>query len=445
MASQAVCQTSPGDTDVAQNAWIFRMEQSVDRNVFHVTSISRTYLALNGTTVLLMVKRGRMNAATERLPQEITPKEFREELHPGLHFDKYQFDDRKSLSRSITEHLGQNAAHAGMHFFRARTVKHPHWRAQWADNETQLRRVIAKRAAAWCGRKYYDGTHDLPELIRLCALKVERLKAEKGTNAKRRETIRKSLETIEKFGGYLQFITALAWASYRRGLRGYEIAEEMEISPYAVRTHLFRLNQAAERLGFPTHVRHHAAGRLRRHDQLLKKRATMGYTREDKIEKLHYTASVHALVLKMISQKWKGKEICARLRCSHQDLTACYRRGLAGKFAIDRRGEHGTWTKEKHDEVIRLREAGKSWKEIAKKFDSKPNTLLVTMQYHQKEWGRATHVGPRAGQKGWYTQEVHEEVMRLREAGYTWPEISKQYGHRAREANHYYKVRQNVE
>ena len=40
-----------------------------------------------------------MNGTSERLPQEITPNEFMHEQHPGLHFDKYQFDDRKNFSR----------------------------------------------------------------------------------------------------------------------------------------------------------------------------------------------------------------------------------------------------------------------------------------------------------------------------------------------------------
>ncbi len=358
-----------------------------------------------------------MIAATEK--RQLTPEEFRAQ-HPALRFDPWQFDSRKSLARNLGA-IGPGRMTDTMQIFRVAVQRPERYRAAWAQNESQFQKVILTRAAQWCCGKAATSA-DLTQMRDLCAAKLRRLKAETPKNVARRSSLEKEISVLDRFGGYLQLISMIAWKSYRQGLPGNQIAEEMEVSAFFVRTHLCRLNAVAAKLGFPTTpVFHHSKGVPRKHSVLEKKRKTMGCTVPDQPEPLRYTAAVHADVLKCRGLKWTWIEIAARWRTTPKLLLAAYRNGQDGKFAADRR-RRPWYTPGIHAEVIQLRKEGHSWPRIAKAFHKSVANVLHFAYYVHPDWPRVPRI------RSAYTADQHAFIIQLRLAGTSWHDIGRWYG-----------------
>jgi hypothetical protein len=214
----------------------------------------------------------------------------------------------------------------GMHFQRRKTQRPRRWIPEWAMSDVKLRQVIARRATNWSLSSFSAVPETFPELVKMCAEKLARLKAKKYTNPRRLETITSHLATMERCGGYLEFITKIAWLSLRAGYEAKIIAEQMEISAYDVRTQLLRLNETAERLGFVLHVAHHTKGRPRKLAFLLKKRETEGYVKFDKIQPVYYDLETHEFVEKCRGFKWTWREISDRMHVPIQDLMDAHKK-----------------------------------------------------------------------------------------------------------------------
>lgn len=300
-------------------------------------------------------------------PHQLTAAEYRAE-HRDLHFDAHQFD-RPKISQLVMKANLDYLPDAGMRIVGRKQYRPSRWIPEWAHNESKFREVILKRAWHWCrsGRPF-PTTVKFDEVFAACNRKLELLKKSRFNSeyASRHETLSKHIAAIERAGGYLQMITSLAYLSFRAGLEAPDIAAQMDLSKACVRTHILRLNQAAERLGYQQHVRHHTKGIVRAPEQLEKKRRTMGY--EVKIKCLHYSAEVHDQVTKFRSMGWTWRRVAKKLNCSMLGLITSHRNWKL-KPASQRqrlsRQKKRWYTEIEREQIMAYRASGIPWKEIS--------------------------------------------------------------------------------
>jgi hypothetical protein len=159
----------------------------------------------------------------------------------------------------------------GIHLTSKSSGRYRGYIGAWATNPQQLQKVILTRGWHFVhgGRSALPPDMTWPILKKLCDEKFEmRSKEVRGrppvsgvdgdTEYWQWERFK---QTVTLCGGYLQYISALAYRSLVLGHESPIIAQQMEITAVNVRTQIFNLNRIAERLGFETHRPHHSKGR----------------------------------------------------------------------------------------------------------------------------------------------------------------------------------------
>lgn len=340
-------------------------------------------------------------------PQQVTPTQFD---NPETHFDRYQFDGRPRKIRSMDGSPVEYLVNSRMHFQKRTAQRAQRWIPEWAMSDKNLRQVIARRATNWSLGPNGTVPETFPEIIKMCQEKLARLKAKKYTNPRRLETFTKHMDSITRCGGYLEFITKIAWLSLRAGYEAPVIADQMEISERNVRTQVLRLNESAERLGFILHVANHTKGRPHKLAQLLKKRAAEGYVKFDKPQMLYYDLQTHEFVEKCRSFKWTWREISDRMHVPIQGLMDAHKRFADTGYLEPNRPDKRKSTKV---ETWRLH------------IESRPRRLPLGPGEKQK---RLKFVTPRL-YPCVYTPELLAQARKLRAAGKTWKQVGKKLKH----------------
>lgn len=260
------------------------------------------------------------------VPSPQTPQQY-DATHPDLHFDRSQFDHKFYKMSSADSELSFDDI-GKMHLFRVKGMRAAaRWVSPWVTSDEKLRAVCLFRAWNWSlrsgHRKPMPANISWQQVKQLCDATFARWKKDKwGGPAWEQRNIERFISCVEAAGGYLEMISALAYRSFRSGEDAIEIGNKMQMSHAQVRQHIFRLNQAAVRLGFEQHVHHRTRGRVCRPEELLKKRETMGYSVPRK--KLHYSVELHALVLKYRALGWTMAQIALKHSVSLPGLRTAF-------------------------------------------------------------------------------------------------------------------------
>jgi DNA-binding CsgD family transcriptional regulator len=192
-------------------------------------------------------------------------------MSSGERFDLWQF-----AGRFKTRPASQASGLAFEDFRFGRMTTHYHsqrrmWTPPFANNDKQLQQVLILRA--W--RYSHHGTPlpanaDWRTVNRDATSKA--LQPHKIITDSRiqQEMYKAHVRAIVKAGGYMQLQSSIAWKRWRLGEDSVQIAEELGISPGAVRIILQRLRDIGRMLGYDCGLPHHSRG-SKEHSRRLKK------------------------------------------------------------------------------------------------------------------------------------------------------------------------------
>ena len=178
------------------------------------------------------------------------------------HFDPYQFAGK--TARPVSADSGIAFSDYGrMHVQKILGVGRK-WIPAWALDDGKFRRVLIARIYRYGSRGPLPKEPSLKTSTRI-ANRMERVQRnvdEKAMPQYQRQLRAVHRQHIKRAGGYAEFITAIAWRSYRLGETSTAIAEALGCKPVVVRQHLRRLNNIARQL-FPEDClpRHWSCGR----------------------------------------------------------------------------------------------------------------------------------------------------------------------------------------
>jgi hypothetical protein len=187
-----------------------------------------------------------------------------------LHFDPYQFANRGAFPVSAETCLAFSDYHT-MHT-KHRAENPAAWVPPFALNDKQLQQVLLLRAWRYVHNRGIPPT-DLNKInadATAKALKGNSIAAD--APAIQREMVKAHIAAVRKAGGYLQLHAAIAFRSWRLGMTSVEVAESLGMTPYAVRVALWRLRDAAKKLGFDAGRVGHTAGMRRKPKEKLRKK-----------------------------------------------------------------------------------------------------------------------------------------------------------------------------
>jgi DNA-binding CsgD family transcriptional regulator len=189
----------------------------------------------------------------------------------GVQFDDWQFQGRyQTRAVSVQTKLSFDD------YSRSMQTQHRAQRRMWtppfALDDRLLRRVLLARA--W--RYRHHGTPlpanaDWQQVNRDAtakALEPHQIKATSPLIQKQMYTMH--VRAVIKAGSYLALQSSIAYKRWRLGEDSVQIAEELGISPNAVRIGLARLRDIAKKLGFDIGQEHHSRGSAE-HSRRLKK------------------------------------------------------------------------------------------------------------------------------------------------------------------------------
>lgn len=176
-----------------------------------------------------------------------------------LHFDPHQFAGRPA--RPVGPGTGltfDNYSRMGLRDHK--TFRNRRWIPPFANNDLQLRRVIAERLWRNLGgnrNSKYRKSWRCPEDLARDWRKLSKL-----VDAHYRRVSNRMPRGKVKSRAAL--ICAIAWRSWRLGQSSVEIAQELRLSPWNVRQHIYKLKTCARLLGFDCGERHSTYGRKRK-------------------------------------------------------------------------------------------------------------------------------------------------------------------------------------
>lgn len=182
-------------------------------------------------------------------------------MNDGLHFDNFQFENRGAYPASAKSCLA---------FSDIRTMHTEHhdgnpaaWVPPFALNDKQLQQTLLLRAWRYVHNRGIPPAdlHKINADATAKALKGSCVAAD--APAIQREMVRKHIAAVRRAGGYMQLHAAIAFRSWRLGMSSVEVAESLGMTPYAVRVALWRLRDAAKKLGFDVGRVGHTAGMKR--------------------------------------------------------------------------------------------------------------------------------------------------------------------------------------
>jgi hypothetical protein len=193
-------------------------------------------------------------------------------------------------------------------------------------------------------------------------------------------------QTVTLCGGYLQYISALAYRSLVLGHESPIIAQQMEITAVNVRTQVFNLNRIAESLGFETHREHHSKGRSSPVDSGRQSIAPPENFRSG--NKIIWSQEFMNWLGQMREQGFRWSEIAVMLGVSTGAVQSYYvrrkriisnplRRSKSMTPRIKPPRKSLLWTPDLVCEICELRERNWTWKQIGLKFGRSPVTMLL--------------------------------------------------------------------
>jgi hypothetical protein len=194
-------------------------------------------------------------------------------------------------------------------------------------------------------------------------------------------------QTVPLCGGYLEYISALAYRSLVLGHESPVIAQQMEITAVNVRTQIFNLNKIATRLGFETHREHHSKGRCIPVDSARQAIPLPENLRSGKC--IVWSQEFMNWIGRMREQGFRWSEIAAMLGVSTGAVQSYYVRRKRIISNQLRRSRSMTprvkpprkclrWSPELIGEICGLRERGLSWREIGLKFERSATSMLLS-------------------------------------------------------------------
>src|SRR5260370_24135052 len=192
-----------------------------------------------------------------------------------LHFDPHQFAARRNRVVSSESQIAFTDYNR-MHTEYRKTFRDNRWIPQFANDDKQLRRVLAQRAFSYY-RAFNKRGHnefeqvpealvaDLPALTELVNQTLKKLEGNPKYFAETNSDMPdmqlgmhwQHIGAVKRAGSYLALITAIAYRSWRQGWHSTDIAASLGMTPWSVREHLYRLREIATRLGY-TFDRHHS-------------------------------------------------------------------------------------------------------------------------------------------------------------------------------------------
>ena len=132
------------------------------------------------------------------------------------------------------------------------------WIPEFATNINSLRLVILQTALNYSRNSKSIGMAHNVTLERLEQVVAKRLEAHKkrllehNYSEHQKTLVEKHIVAVERAGGYIPFITAIAYRAWRLGHDSVTIAAELDITSMSVRQHLRRMLHNAELLGLKT-------------------------------------------------------------------------------------------------------------------------------------------------------------------------------------------------
>jgi hypothetical protein len=190
---------------------------------------------------------------------------------PGLSFDLYQFQRRAIRVSAETKLTFQDQVQTSQRG----TFRVQRWKPAFANNATQLRKVIA--LVTWQSARggkipMPKGLEtDLPTLKGLAKARLDnrwhkalardqkRKRWHHKTLSKRnKDIIARHVFTESWAGGSLQILAVVSYLSWQRGMTSCEVAEQLFMTAPNVRIIRYRLCNAARKLGFETFALHHS-------------------------------------------------------------------------------------------------------------------------------------------------------------------------------------------
>lgn len=168
-----------------------------------------------------------------------------------LNFDRYQFEGRGAFPASAETSIAwtdYGRMHTEFHNANPAAYVPP-----FALNNSQLKSTLLLRAWHSIGGKGLPTAPDRDEINRAAtakALRGNRCIANVGAPSIQREMVKKHAAAVRKAGGYLQLLAAIAFRSWRLGMNSIEVAQSLDMTPCQVRVNLWRMRDAAKKLGF---------------------------------------------------------------------------------------------------------------------------------------------------------------------------------------------------
>lgn len=151
------------------------------------------------------------------------------------------------------------------------SLRNPKFIPAWANNDKQIRHVLAQRSWQYLGKHGSSCAGIVPEAIAANRALITYLVDKYFQKVARRDggwdnisdgkNHEKHVEVVSQHGGFLALQCAVIYRAYRLGQRSPDIAEELGVTRCAVRQWLLAANQAARVLGYETFpARHHTFG-----------------------------------------------------------------------------------------------------------------------------------------------------------------------------------------
>jgi hypothetical protein len=180
-----------------------------------------------------------------------------------LAFDPHQFASRKPFSKA----QGIVASEELMQMGRiAAPSKRSRWIPAFANNTSQLQAVLLHAAVKYIFRDKEPPqgfVADLSTVVELAKEKHAALKARAENSSKLiQQRMYQHLLCVEDAGGYVAFISAIAYRCWRLRWTGPVVAEELGVTPLLVQTMMEMMADYAERLGFETYLQHPHKGKI---------------------------------------------------------------------------------------------------------------------------------------------------------------------------------------
>ena len=279
----------------------------------------------------------------------------------------FQDIDLSELGYGTTELTFEDKS--GMQFITRRTRRTDRYVPLWSVDDKKIQLVLYSYMWNYCSRKLSDTKPgcSLADLEKSAnqyrhAIRDGLL----GMSSQERRNMEQHLESTEN--GVLATTARLIYMAYRQRLIGIDIASELRMTPQAVRTKLWRLNELARKL-FPQEdqfVRHHTVGRISPSKSRKGKKFEQGIANGQ---------------LRTLAQRYNAGETLYGL-AEEVGWTAQTLHNRMNKFGLINPKQRPTLRKPVYAALAKRYNAGESLSSLAKEVDRAPSSLYFSMRRH---------------------------------------------------------------